>query len=325
MKKNVAVVAGGTSSEYVISMRSAQTVLGCLDRSQFEPYLVVVTQDRWYAPIDGQELPVNRDDFSIPVGTEVVRFEAVYNIIHGTPGEDGKLQGYFDMLGLPYTGCGVLTSAITFSKSICKQLLRTQDVITPHSAVVASTDRHALDEVAARFSFPCFVKPNNGGSSFGVSKVEQAEELPAAVEKALAHDHEALIEEYIQGQELTCGVYRRDGVAQALPITEVVTKNAFFDFQAKYEGASEEITPARVSDEVRDRCQRLTERIYTLLNCRGFVRIDYMLKEGTPYFIEANTTPGFSAESIFPQQIKAAGLDINEMVNAQLHEILQTV
>ncbi len=325
MKKNVAVVAGGTSSEYVISMRSAQTVLDCLDRSQFEPYLVVITQDRWYAPLDGQELPVNKDDFSIPRGASVVRFAAVYNIIHGTPGEDGKLQGYFDMLGLPYTGCGVLTSAITFSKSICKQLLRTQDIATPQSATITQADQASLDEVANQFSFPCFVKPNNGGSSFGISKVNRAEDLPEAVQKALDHDHEALIEEYIQGQELTCGVYRRQGVAQALPITEVVTKNAFFDFQAKYEGASEEITPARVSDAVREQCQRLTERIYTLLDCRGFVRIDYMLKDETPYFIEANTTPGFSAESIFPQQIEAAGLDINEMVNTQLQEILRTV
>ena len=246
----------------------------------------------------------------------------MYNIIHGTPGEDGKIQGYFDLLGIPYTGCDVLTSALTFSKSICKQLVQAHGITTPQSVTVTPRDDEKIPEIAAQFTFPCFVKPNNGGSSFGASKVDEAAQLPAAVRKALEHDREALIEEYIQGQELTCGVYRREGVAQALPITEIVTKNAFFDFQAKYEGASEEITPARIDDDTREQCQRLTEQIYTLLNCRGFVRIDYMLKEGTLYFIEANTTPGFSAESIFPQQIRAAGLEVSKLVNAQLQEII---
>ena len=322
MKKNVAIVAGGTSSEYVISMRSAETVLGCLDRTAFTPYLVVVTLDRWYAKVDGQEFPVNKDNFSIAVNGETITFEAVYNIIHGTPGEDGKIQGYFDMLGIPYTGCDVLTSAITFSKSICKELVQTYGITTPQSVTVKQSDNPNTDDLASQFTFPCFVKPNNGGSSFGASKVNQPEQLGTAIAKALEHDHEALIEEYIQGQELTCGVYYQDGVAHALPITEIVTKNAFFDFQAKYEGASEEITPARVDDTVRETCQRLTEKIYTLLRCRGFVRIDYMLKEGTLYFIEANTTPGFSKESIFPQQIRAADLDIRKLVNGQLRAIV---
>lgn len=321
MKTTVAVVAGGTSSEYVISLRSAQTVLDCLDRRSFEPYLVVVTQDRWYAQVDGQELPVNKDNFSVVVGSATVTFAAVYNTIHGTPGEDGKIQGYFEMLGIPYTGCDVLTSAITFSKSICKQLVRTYGITTPESVTVTALDE--VRELTTRFSFPCFVKPNNGGSSFGASKVDQPDQLEAAVGQALAHDREALVEAYVRGPELTCGVYRHGGVAQALPITEIVTQNDFFDFQAKYEGASEEITPARIDDDLREQCQRLTERIYTLLHCRGFVRIDYILQEGTLYFIEANTTPGFSAESIFPQQIRAAGLDTNELVNAQLREILE--
>ena len=323
MKKTVAVVAGGTSSEYVISLRSAQTVLDHLDRTAFEPYLIIVTLDRWYAKVGEQELPVNKDNFSVQIDSETVTFAAVYNIIHGTPGEDGKIQGYFDLLGIPYTGCGVLTSAITFSKSICKQLVHTHKITTPRSVTLTHVDE-VTSELSNELSFPCFVKPNNGGSSFGASKVDQPDQLTAAVQQALAHDREALIEEYIQGQELTCGVYRKNGVAQALPITEIVTKNSFFDFQAKYEGASEEITPARIEDDVRDQCQRLTEQIYMLLNCRGFVRIDYMLREGTLYFIEANTTPGFSAESIFPQQIRAAGLDVGQMVNAQLQDIIKT-
>ena len=322
MKSNVAVVAGGTSSEYVISMRSAETVLDCLDQTSLTSYLVVVTLDRWYAKVNGQEFPVNKDNFSVTVDDKTITFDAVYNIVHGTPGEDGKIQGYFDMLGIPYTGCDVLTSAITFSKSICKQLVQSQGITTPQSVIVRQQDHSKTQELASEFSFPCFVKPNNGGSSFGASKVDQPEQLAEAIQKALEHDHEALIEEYIQGQELTCGAYYKDGMAHALPITEIVTSNAFFDFQAKYEGASEEITPARVDDDLREQCQQLTKTIYTLLHCRGFVRIDYMLREGTLYFIEANTTPGFSKESIFPQQIRAAGLDIKELVNEQLQEIL---
>ena len=323
MKKNVAVVAGGTSSEYVISLRSAETVLDCLDTASFTPYLIIVTLDRWYAKVDGQEYAVNKDNFSITIDNEAIEFDAVYNIIHGTPGEDGKIQGYFDLLGIPYTGCDVTTSAITFSKSICKQLVHTHGVTTPQSVIARLHDGSDRKELASQFTFPCFVKPNNGGSSFGASKVDQPEQLDAAIQKALEHDSEALVEEYIQGQELTCGVYYREGMAHALPITEIVTKNAFFDFQAKYEGASEEITPARIDDAVREECQRLTEKVYTLLGCRGFVRIDYILKNGTLYFIEANTTPGFSKESIFPQQVRAAGLDIKKLVNGQLQEILK--
>ena len=321
--KNIAVVAGGTSSEYVISMRSAETVLSCLDMDSFAPYLVVVTQDRWFAKIDGQEVPINKDNFSVTVAGETVTFDAVYNIIHGTPGEDGKIQGYFDLLGIPYTGCNVLTSAITFSKSVCKQLISAHDIATPRSATVRQYEDIDQQDIISQFTFPCFVKPNNGGSSFGASKVDHPEQIKDAISRALEHDREALVEEYIQGQELTCGVYWKDGMAHALPITEIVTDNAFFDFQAKYEGASKEITPARVDEVVREECQRLTERIYTLLHCQGFVRIDYLLKEGILYFIEANTTPGFSRESIFPQQVQAAGLDIKELVNEQLQAALR--
>ena len=323
MKKNIAVVAGGASHEYVISMRSAETVLDCLDRTSFEPYLIVVERDRWYAKVDGQQFPVDKDNFSVTINQKTITFAAVYNIIHGTPGEDGKIQGYFDILGIRYTGCDVLTSAITFSKSICKQLVQTHGITTPQSVTITQQNDQKIPDIASQFTFPCFVKPNNGGSSFGASKVDQPEQLAAAIQKALEHDHEVLVEEYIQGQELTCGVYRKNGVAQALPITEIVSKNAFFDFQAKYEGASEEITPARIDDSVREQCQQLTEKMYTLLHCRGFVRMDYILKEGTLYFIEANTTPGFSKESIFPQQIRAAGLDMKELVNGQLWEVIR--
>ena len=323
MKKTIAVVAGGTSSEYVISMRSAQTVLGCLDTEQFEPYLVVIETDRWYARVDGAELPIDKNNFSFQLNNQTITFEAVYNIIHGTPGEDGKMQGYWDLIGMPYTGCDMLTSAITFSKSVCKELVRTHDIITPQSVVVRQDEDYSVDTLASSMTFPCFVKPNNGGSSFGVSKVDQPDQLEAAIKKALEHDREALVEEYIRGQELTCGVYKKDGTAHALPITAIIPKNAFFDFQAKYEGASEEVTPAPIGDSLTEQCQRLTEKIYMLLHGRGFMRIDYMLRDDMLYFIEANTTPGFSPQSIFPQQVRIAGIDLNGLVNRQLEEIVK--
>ncbi|MGD1893852.1 MAG: D-alanine--D-alanine ligase [Cyclobacteriaceae bacterium] len=318
MKKNIAVVAGGSSSEYVISMKSAALILDCIDTERFNPYLVIVEKGGWYAKLPDQDCPVNRDDFSVEHEGQKVRFDYVYNIIHGTPGEDGKIQGYFDLLNIPYTGCGVLAGSITFNKSVCKQLVRSHGITTPQSVVLRQQQPYSVEQLTLELSFPCFVKPNNGGSSFGASKVDQASNLGEAIRKAFEHDREVLIEEYISGRELTCGVYLEDGMARALPITEIVTENAFFDFQAKYEGASEEITPARVDEETTERCQRLTARIYTVLGCRGLARIDYILRDGELYFIEANTTPGCSPESIIPQQIRAAGLDIKKIINDQL-------
>ncbi|MEM8965340.1 MAG: D-alanine--D-alanine ligase [Bacteroidota bacterium] len=318
MKKNIAVVAGGSSSEYVISMKSAGLIMDCIDASRFNPYLVVMEKDQWYVKHDNHSYPVNRADFSWERDGQTIHFNQVYNIIHGTPGEDGKVQGYFDLLSIPYTGCDVVTSAITFNKSICKQLVRSHGITTPQSVVLRQHLPYSVDELTKELQFPCFVKPNNGGSSFGASKVDQPTDLANAITKAFEHDHEVLIEEYILGTELTCGVYWDGEMAHALPITEIVTKNAFFDFQAKYEGASEEITPARVDEETTQKCQRLTERVYTVLGCRGLARIDYILRESELYFIEANTTPGCSPESIIPQQIRAAGLDIKKIINDQL-------
>ncbi len=318
MKKNIAVVAGGSSSEYEISLKSAGLIMDCIDTERFNSYLVVMEKDQWYVKHAGETFSVNRNDFSWEQHGNTVHFDKVYNIIHGTPGEDGKIQGYFDLLNIPYTGCDVLTSAITFNKSICKQLVRSHGITTPQSVVLQQHLSYNLAELVKELNFPCFVKPNNGGSSFGASKVDLSEDLADAIAKAFEHDHEVLIEEYILGKELTCGVYRTNEMARALPITEIVTKNAFFDFQAKYEGASEEITPARVDEETTERCQRLTERIYTLLGCQGLARLDYILQDDELYFIEANTTPGCSPESIIPQQIRAAGLDIKKIINDQL-------
>lgn len=316
--KNIAITAGGTSSEYVISVKSAATILEAIDRTRYQPYLVMISKEGWYAEVDGQPFAIDKNNFSFQRDGQEIHFDFVYNTIHGTPGEDGKIQGYFDLLRIPYSGCGVLASSVTFSKSLCKKIVESYGITTPQSRMLSREEPYETGEIARAFQFPCFVKPNNGGSSFGASKVDREEQLAAAIDKAFEHDTEVLVEAYIQGKELTCGVFRENGKARALPVTEIVSKNAFFDYQAKYEGASEEITPARVSPEVTETCQRLTEKIYTLLNCKGLARIDYLLKGEVLYFIEVNTTPGFSRESIIPQQIRAAGLEISHIVNSQI-------
>lgn len=318
MKKTIAVASGGTSSEYVISMKSASTILSFIDRERYNPYQVVISQEGWYVLHNEHKLPINKDNFSFQLEGQEIKFEFVYNTIHGTPGEDGKVQGYFDLLGIPYSGCDVITSSITFNKNLCKRVIASYGITTPQSVMLNRQMNYEIDQLARELDFPCFVKPNNGGSSFGASKVDLAGQLETAINLAFEHDTEVLIEEYIQGTEMTCGVFTQDGKAQALPITEVVSKNAFFDFKAKYEGDSEEITPARISEAQTEECQKLSERIYTLLNCRGLARIDYLMKEGVFYFIEANTTPGFSLESIIPQQIRAAGMEIGHIVNQQI-------
>ncbi len=318
MNMNIAVTSGGTSHEYIISMKSATTIMECIDKTRFTPYQVVISQDGWFAHADGQQYPINKDNFSFQKNEQEITFKFVYNTIHGTPGEDGKIQGYLDLLGIPYSGCDVITSSITFNKNLCKRIAASYGFTTPQSVMLNQQMSYNIQQLASELSFPCFVKPNNGGSSFGASKVDEANQLDGAIKLAFEHDKEVLIEEYIKGTEVTCGVFLEEGKAWALPATEIVSKNAFFDFKAKYEGASEEITPARISEEQTEECQELTERIYTLLNCKGLARVDYLLKEGVFYFIEVNTTPGFSRESIIPQQIRAAGLSINDVVNQQI-------
>lgn len=317
--KIVAVTAGGRSSEYEISLKSAETILESIDRERFNPYLVIIGKEDWYAQVDGQKYPINKDDFSFNLNGTTIRFEKVYNIIHGTPGEDGKIQGYFDLLNIPYTGCDVLTSSITFNKYYCKQILSSHDIKTASSVLLLDKESFNQQEISEQLGYPCFVKPNNGGSSFGASKVEAESDLEAAVDLAFEHDNQVLIEEYIKGRELTCGVYNdKQKQPHALPITEVISKNAFFDYKAKYEGESQEITPAALDKSTTYECQGLSEKIYKILNCNGLVRIDYLFKDGILYFMEVNTTPGCSRESIIPQQIAAAGLNRQTIISDQL-------
>ncbi|MFM1876696.1 MAG: hypothetical protein RL266_2433 [Bacteroidota bacterium] len=314
MKKTVAIVFGGYSSEWVISELSAKIVFKHLDRNMYDTYLVNISKQSWdVLQTDGSKSPIDRNDFSFMEKGKQKRFDAVFNAIHGTPGEDGKLQGYWDMLGIPYTSPGVLASSLTFSKSYCNGFLRQfGDVNIAGSVMVRKGDPVDAKAILDKVGLPCFVKPNNLGSSFGITKLKVAEDFDQALAKALENDEEAVIEQFINGAEIASGVYATDGEVIALPLTEIVSKNEYFDYQAKYEGASEEITPARIPDSVRDLIQETTRRVFTRLKLKGMSRIDYIVQDGVPYLIEVNTIPGLSEASLLPQQVVHSGMSLKE-------------
>lgn len=316
MKKNIAVVYGGDSSEYVVSVQSGKNVFENIDLEIFNPWLVEMRNSNWSVMLEGQKIAdVDKGDFSFSFGGQKVKFDFAYIIIHGTPGEDGILQGYFDLLKLPYSTCGIHSSALTFNKFYCSNYLRNFNIPMAKSLRLIKGSALSQDELLAQLSLPAFVKPNAGGSSFGVTKVKEAEELIPAIERAWIESDEALVEEFIDGKEFTCGLVKLKDTSIVFPVTEVVPKNEFFDFEAKYtKGMTEEITPARLSPELTAEIQRLSSEIYDLCNCKGIVRVDFILKEGKFYFLEVNTTPGMTATSFIPQQIAAMGRDLKEML-----------
>ncbi|MCF8463916.1 MAG: D-alanine--D-alanine ligase [Flavobacteriales bacterium] len=314
MKKTVAIVFGGYSSEWVISELSASVVFKHLDRSKYEPFLVKIAREDWVVQLNaGATVAVDRNDFSFSHEGKKRTFDVVFNAIHGTPGEDGKLQGYWDMLKIPYTSPGVLASSLTFSKSYCNGFLRQfGDVNIAASVMLRKGDKVNAMAILDKVGLPCFVKPNNLGSSFGITKLKDASKFDEALAMALENDTEAVIEQFIKGDEIASGVYQHNGKVVALPLTEIVSKNEYFDYQAKYEGASEEITPARIPDSVRDLIQETTRRIFTRLKLKGMSRIDYIVQEGVPYLIEVNTIPGLSEASLLPQQVVYSGKSLQE-------------
>lgn len=324
MKKTIAIAFGGYSSEWVISEKSAKVVSNHLDRNHYEPYLVRIASDAWNVLLkDGTKSPVNRNDFSFMENGTKRKFDAVFNAIHGTPGEDGKLQGYWDMLGIPYTSPGVLASSLTFSKSYCNGFLRQfNDVNIATSVMIRKGDKVDAKAILEKIGLPCFVKPNNLGSSFGITKLKVAENFDEALSKALENDEEAVIEQFIKGDEIASGVYGHGGEVIALPLTEIISKNEYFDFEAKYEGASEEITPARVPDSVRDLIQETTRRVFTRLKLKGMSRIDYIVQEGVPYLIEVNTIPGLSESSLLPQQVLHTGMSLQQFFGMLVEDAL---
>ena len=326
MKKKIALVTGGFSGEAVISYRSANTIYNHLDKDKFDVYKIDVNPQGWfYEEASGNKTEVNKNDFTINSNDKKIHFDAVFIGMHGTPGEDGKLQGYFDMLGLPYTSCNSATSALTFNKRYTTAVAAMSGINVARSVLFIKGQFKSADEVVKNLNFPVFVKPNNGGSSIGMSKVNNAsEELGTAIEKAFNEDDQVLVEEMIQGREFTVGVFRSKGEIIVLPITEVVAHKEFFDFEAKYGGKSSETTPAQLPGDWKLKLEEAATKIYQVFNCRGVVRIDFIYHEqqNKPYMLEINSIPGQSDASVIPQQVRAKGWDLKDFYTKLVEEAL---
>lgn len=316
MKRTIAIVAGGDTSEYEVSLRSAQGIYSFIDKEKYTLYIVGMHGLDWHVRLeDGRTLPVDRNDFSFQLDGQKVKFDFAYITIHGTPGEDGRLQGYFDMLRIPYSCCGVLAAALTYDKFACNQYLHAYGVRIAESLLLRQGQAITDDEVVEKIGLPCFIKPSLGGSSFGVTKVKTREQIQPAIAKAFDEAQEVVVEAFMDGTELTCGCYKTRSKSVVFPITEVVSHNEYFDYKAKYNGESDEITPARISDELADRVKKLTSAIYDILGAQGIIRVDYIVTEGDKInLLEVNTTPGMTATSFIPQQVRAAGLDIKDVM-----------
>ncbi len=322
--KNIAVLAGGNSSEFDISLHSAEQVMLNLDRKLYHPYLIIIRGKDWIwnAP-DGETYPVDKNDFSLDIQGNILHFDAAFIVIHGSPGEDGKLQSYLDMIRLPYTGCDAFVSSLTFHKFACKLYLEKYHIATPPSVLVHFTGGWT-PSVLAGMKYPLFIKPNASGSSFGISKAFHPSEVAQAIQKAFQESEEVIIEEFIGGMEVSCGVLKTATRDMVFPPTEIVSRHEFFDYQAKYsDGLAEEITPARLPGDKLKLIQETASSIYTILGCRGVTRIDFILHDNTPYFLEINTIPGLSKESIIPKQAAAAGMTMKEMTALLLTDLFQ--
>ena len=316
MKRTIAIVAGGDSSEYVVSLRSAQGIYSFIDKEKYNLYIVMMKGLDWHVQLpDETTAVIDRNDFSFQLNGEKITFDFAYITIHGTPGENGRLQGYFDMLGIPYSCCGVLAAALTFNKFACNQYLKGFGVRIAEALSLRQGQSVSDEDVIEKIGLPCFIKPSLGGSSFGVTKVKSREQIQPAIAKAFEEGEEVIIEAFMDGTEITCGCYKTKEKSVVFPITEVVTHNEYFDYDAKYNGQVDEITPARIADELRDRVQMLTSAIYDILGAQGIIRIDYIITEGKKInLLEVNTTPGMTPTSFIPQQVHAAGLNITDVM-----------
>jgi D-alanine-D-alanine ligase len=323
MKKKIALITGGYSGEAVISYKSASSIEKNIDDTKWDCYKIDINPQGWnYLSPDGRKIPIDKNDFSVTIDGTKINFDAVLVSLHGTPGEDGKLQGYFDTLNIPYTSCDTATSALTFNK---RYTVAVASFAGMHVAKSVHLFKHVPvmpGDILKELKLPVFVKPNNGGSSIGMSKVKLAGELQAALDKAFKEDDQVLVEEFIKGRELTIGVFRSKGEVIALPITEIIAKNEFFDFEAKYEGASDEITPAAVDESIAEKVRSEARKAYAIFNCRGIVRIDFIYDEasGNPYMLEINTVPGQSEASLVPQQVVAMGWTLKQFYSALIEE-----
>lgn len=321
MKKNIAVITGGDAAEAGIALKSASVVCKHLNKDKYNVFKVVIDGQDWVVERDNPtKLLIDKNDFTFSVNGHKITFDAVFIAIHGTPAEDGKLQGYFDLLKISYNCCGVLQAALTFDKNRCKEYLSAFGVKSAKAVCLKRTDDRAL---VTNLSLPLFVKPNKNGSSYGASKVTEQDALLPAIESAFQYDDEILVEEYLQGVEVTCGVMTIDGKITAMPITEIRSKKGFFDFEAKYEGASQEITPAEIDADIAAKIQQTSAFIYQKLDFKGMSRIDYIIKDGEYYMLEVNSVPGLSEESIIPQQARALGLSLEQLFEISIEEALK--
>ena len=304
---------GGYSSEYDISLKSGQTVMTHLPKDKYDVYAVHIRKDRWVAVINEQEYPIDKNDFSFNKNNQKITFDVIFNAIHGHPGEDGAILAYFEILGIPHTSASFDKMALTFNKKNTLAVVRSYGIPTAKSIFLHQHDAINLDEIVAQIGLPCFVKPNRAGSSYGISKVYDKDELQPAINKAFKEDREIIIEAFLQGREVSVGVIKYQGQTMVLPITEIISENDFFDYEAKYLGKSEEITPADISDDLAARTRETAARVYDVLDLNGVSRAEYILVNGVPHFLEINMVPGLTAASIFPQQALAAGLSLSEL------------
>ncbi len=312
--KNIALLAGGFTGEYEVSLNSAQNIAANLNKDKYRVYTILVNRDRWFYESGSDRIDVDKNDFSITLNGTKIKFDFAFITIHGTPGEDGKLQGYLDLVNVPYNTCDVTTSAISMNKAYTKTIVQgIHGLHTARSMRLFKKDGHDIGTIAATLKFPLFIKPNNGGSSVGMSKVYNAAALPGAISQAFNEDDEVLVEEFIKGREFSIGIARLHGKIKVLPATEVISSKDFFDYEAKYTtGVSQEITPADLSPAKNKQITEIVTEVYLRLNCKGMVRIDFILLDETEdfYFIEINTTPGQSSNSLIPQQVRAAGMSL---------------
>ncbi|MGL5912851.1 MAG: D-alanine--D-alanine ligase [Bacteroidales bacterium] len=319
MKKKIAVLYGGFSSEAEVSEKSFANVFDWVDKTRYEPYKVKITPTEW--KLQSGEF-IDKNNFSVIHNGVQITFEAALIVIHGAPGENGVLQSYFDLIGMPYTTCNAFTSALTFNKFACKTFLKDTQLPMAKSLLVRKGEAINVDKIVEYLALPIFAKPNNGGSSFGVTKVKTADDLQSAIAEALKEDEEIILEQFIEGTEVTCGAMILDGVERVLPVTEVVTQNEFFDYGAKYTGQAEEITPARLSAELTQSIQQNTLAIYKRLACKGICRADFIIHNNTSYFLEINTVPGMTATSFIPQQVQAANLSMSSVLSEVIEDAI---
>lgn len=320
---NVAIIMGGYSSEYEISLKSGNVVYQNLDKNKFQLYRVHILENKWvYVDESNQEFPINKHDFSVEVNGTKITFDVVFNAIHGNPGEDGLMQAYFELLKLPQTSCGMYQAALTFNKRDLLSVLKPYGIKTATSFYLNNGDDINENQIIEKVGLPCFVKPNKAGSSFGISKVKTKEELLPAIEFAYKEDSEVLIESFLDGTEVSVGVITYKGEVKVLPMTEIVSENDFFDYEAKYLGKSQEITPARISEEVRNKIAQAAKKSYEILKMSGFSRSEFIVVNGEPHMLEMNTVPGLTAESILPQQANEAGISLAQLFENAIFEAL---